>query len=235
LGIIAQSPESVKQLQQTFQQHFPVQSVSAVTSAFSAESLLQQNNTCAASVAATLDAADQVLMAFASLEQYIQLAVPKIEDGGNFGVGVQLAALKLIADQSEKLDKCVEELAKYAGARADALEKCKLPGTTTTKSATATTSESAGKDAEKGDMKSNSKSQATEEKTVESVSTAAETLLRKQAVVAVDVRFYSKAKATFQAIISAFLVVADFTYKNQAKIANPRGDNGSRGYSGSMY
>lgn len=212
-----------------------MQSVSAVTAAFSAESLLPQNDTCAGAVAATLDAADQVLTALATLEQYIQLTVPKMEDGGNFGVGVQLAALKVMADHVEKLDKNVEELAKYAATRADALEKCKLPGTTTTKSSTATTNESVGMDAEKGDTTSNSKSQSTEEKTVESVGTAAETLLRKQAVVAVDVRFYSKAKATFQAITTAFLVVADFLDKNQVKIENPRGNGGSRGYSGSMY
>jgi Proteasome activator pa28 beta subunit len=235
LEIISKSPDTVKHLQETFQQYFPAQPVSAVTAAFSAESLLQQNDTCASAVAATLDAADHVLTAFAQIEQYVQLTVPKMEDGGNFGVGVQLAAIKVMADQAEKLDKAAEELAKYAASRADALEKCKLVGTTTTKSSTTTTSDTAGKDAEKGDIKSNSKSQSVEEKTVESVSTAVESALRKQAVVAVDVRFYSKAKMTFQAVITAFLAVADFLDKNQVKIEKPKGESGSRGYSGSMY
>lgn len=239
LEIISKSPETIQQLQQTYAQHFPAQNtVSAVTAAFSAaadDKCLLQNAACGAAVAATLDAADHVLTACATLDRYIQLTVPKMEDGGNFGVGIQLAACKVIADQVEKLEKGVEELSKYAATRADALEKCKLPGTTTTKSTTAASSESAGTDAEKGATKSSNQSQSTEEKTVESVTTAVEAGLRQQAVVAVDVRFYTRAKATLAATVTALLVVVDFADKNQVKIAAPKGDGGSRNYSGSMY
>jgi Proteasome activator pa28 beta subunit len=183
----------------------------------------------------TLDAIDYALTTIATIEQYIHLTIPKMEDGGNFGVGIQLAAIKVLNDQSEKLDKCMEDLIKYTSARADALEKCKLPSSATTKSSTASTNESAGTDAEKGNTSSNSKGKASEEKTVESVSTAAESTLRKQSVIAVDVRYYQKAKYTFTSVISSMLVVTDFLDKNKMKIAAPKGEGGSRGYSGSMY
>ena len=40
-----------------------------------------------------------------------------MEDGGNFGVSIQLAAIKVITDQAEKVNKGMEELYGYASAR----------------------------------------------------------------------------------------------------------------------
>jgi Proteasome activator pa28 beta subunit len=223
----------INQLEAAFNHHFPSQTVSAITAAFASESLLLDNPSCQSAVAATLDAVDHVLTVCAALERYIQLAVPKVEDGGNFGVSIQLAAIKVITDQVEKLEKGSEELFKYASTRADALEKCKLAATTQTKSATTTVSESAGNDKEKGEIKSNSTTRSTEEKSVDTVSSTVESALRKQAVVAVDVRFFGKAKSTMTATILALLAVVDFMDKNKVKIAEPKGDSGSR--NGSMY
>jgi Proteasome activator pa28 beta subunit len=236
LGIIAKSSETIQQLEATYNQHFSAaQTLSALTTAFSTEALLVENATCASAIAATLDAVDHVQSACTTLERYIQLTVPKMEDGGNFGVGIQLAAIKVITDQVEKLDKAAVELFGYTSARADALEKCKLPANTATKSSTTSISESSGTDAEKGDTKSNSTTRSTEEKSIDTVSNAAEAALRKQAVVAVDVRYHAKAKATLAATITTLLLVVDFMDKNQVKIGAPKGDGGSRNYSGSMY
>jgi Proteasome activator pa28 beta subunit len=197
--------------------------------------LVIKNDTCASAVMVTLDAIDYALSTIATIEQYVQLSIPQIEDGNNFGVSIQLAAVKVFNDQNEKLDKSMEDLMKYASTRADALEKCKLPSAATTKSSTASSSESSGTSAEKGDTSSNTKSQATEEKTVETSNSVVENTLRKQSVIAVDVRFYQKAKYAFMSVISALLVVADFVDKNKGKIAEPKGDVSARGYSGSMY
>jgi Proteasome activator pa28 beta subunit len=230
----------INQLEAVFNHHFPSQTVSAITAAFAAENLLLDNPSCQSAVAATLDAVDHVLTVCAALERYIHLAVPKVEDGGNFGVSIQLAAIKVITDQVEKLEKGSEELFKYASTRADALEKCKLASTTQTKSATTTVSESAGNEPDKEtkinkETKSNSTTRSTEEKSVDTVSSMVESALRKQAVVAVDVRFFSKAKSTMTATILALLAVVDFMDKNKVKIAAPKGDSGSRSYHGSMY
>lgn len=238
MEIIAQSPETVKQLQGTYQTQFgnSYSNNTALTTAFSAAALLTENTPCQTAIATTLDAADAVLAAFTVLERYVQLTIPKMEDGGNFGVGIQLAAIKVLADQTDRIEKGVEELYKYAASRADALEKCKLPSSSETKSSTTSSSESAGTDAEKGATKSNATSSNSETKSVATATTLAEAALRHQAVAAVDVRFYTKAKATLSATITAFLLAVDFVDKNKVKIAAPKGENGgSRNYSGSMY
>ena len=237
LDLIAKSPETAAQLQQTYGQLFGTHpTVSAVSLAYSAEDrFLVHNEDCSNAVAVTLDAADSVLQQMASIEQYIHLTVPKMEDGGNFGVGVQLAAIKVIQEFRTKMEASVEELFKYASTRAEALEKLKLPSKSTTKSTTVTTSESKGQDKEKGETGSSSSKTDSETKTTESTSESPETRLRKAAVVAVDTRYYTKAKSTFQLAITSFLATVDFMDKNKVKIEKPKGDNGSRGYSGSMY
>jgi Proteasome activator pa28 beta subunit len=226
----------VRQLQQTMAIQFPTPSVSSVSESFMKdESFLVKNEKCSTAIAVTLDAIDSALGMIATIEQYVQLSIPKVEDGGNFGVSIQLAAIKVLNDQNEKLDKYMEDLLKYTSARADALEKCKLPSTVSTKTGTVSTSESAGTDKEKGETATNNKSQSTEEKSIESMSNLVEGTLRKQAVIAVDVRYYQKAKYVLSAVITALLVVADFMDKNKIKIAAPKGEGNARGYSGSMY
>jgi hypothetical protein len=236
LECIAKCPESVQTLQKIQAMMFPAESITAVSNKFMAdESLLLSNTTCSNAVAETLDAIDSAMQMITKMEQYVQLSVPLIEDGGNFGVSIQLNAIKVLNDQTAKLDSCMEDLMKYSSARADALEKCKLPTKSSTKTSTASSSESAGQDKEKGETGTSSKSQSTEEKTIESVSTIAESTLRKQALIAVDVRYYQKAKYTFSTVITSLLLAADFMDKNKVKIAEPKGNGSSRGYSGSMY
>jgi hypothetical protein len=226
----------VKQLQQVLASQFPTSSFTAVSESFMKdESFVEKNDKCSSAISVTLDAIDYALNTIATIEQYVQLSIPKVEDGGNFGVSIQLAAIKVLNDQNEKLDKYMEDLLKYTSTRADALEKCKLPSTVSTKTATVATSESAGTDKEKGETATNNKSKSTEEKSVENMSNLVEGTLRKQAVIAVDVRYYQKAKYVLSSVITALLVVADFMDKNKAKIAAPKGEGSSRGYSGSMY
>jgi hypothetical protein len=193
--LIAKSPVVLEALQTTFRQHFPHSSVSAVTQLFTTNDN-NSNPQCEMAIAAALDASDSVLQALAILERYITLTVPKMEDGGNFGVSVQLNAIKVLADATKKIEDGTEELYKYASARADAMEKCKThPSVSTTKTSTAVTTTSTGNDSEKGDTQNNANTQTNEEKTVESQTDTIEAAWRKQAVTMVDVRFYGKAKA----------------------------------------
>ena len=233
---MASSPEYATQLQQSYQQLFGTfTTVSAVTQAYASEDKLASNADCANCVSMTIDAADSVLQQMATMEQYIHLTVPSMEDGGNWGVGVQLAAVKVIQDSRTKMETAVDELYKYAATRADALEKLKLPSKTATKTMTSSTSESKGQDKEKGETGSTATSQNTETKTTESSNESPEASLRQAALTAVDVRYYTKAKATFQLTITTFLVVTDFLDKNRVKIEKPKGDSGARGFSGNMY
>jgi hypothetical protein len=145
-----------------------------------------------------------------------------MEDGNNFGVTVQLQLLKHIHEQQEKLSKSLEELTKYHSSRADAVEKCKLPNQTQTTTVTKTQSDSSGTDKEKGDTANQSTSQSTEQKQVESKTTATDLVFRQDAVVAVDLVYYSKAKNVYDSAITSLMAVLDFYEKNAEKIEAPR-------------
>lgn len=228
LDLVLNAPKTVAKLQESYQQHFATAgNPSALYSSFATGTPAPSNPTCESAVMAAQDAAEHVLASCATLENYVQLAVPKMEDGGNFGVSIQLAALKVITDQAEKVSKGMEELYGYASARADALEKCKLPSATKSKTET----ESNGTDKEKGETSSKS----TEQKSTETTSESAEAPLRAMALASVDVKYFIKAKAINQTAIAAFLAVVDFMDKNKVKIEKPKGESGSRGYSSTMY
>jgi Proteasome activator pa28 beta subunit len=229
LDVVAKAPDTVAKLQASYQQHFAsAGSPSALYASFSSAAPAAANPTCEAAVLATQDAADHVLVSCALLGSYVQLAVPKIEDGGNFGVSIQLDALKVIADQAEKVTKAVEDLYGYAAARADVLEKCKLPTVAKSK----TESDTNGTDKEKGEVSSKS----IELKVTESTNEFAEAPLRAKALAAVDVKYFVKAKSTYQMAIGAFLAVVDFVDKNKVKIDKPRdNESNARGYSSTMY
>ena len=236
LALVSSSPEFANQLQQSYQQLFGAfTTVSAVSQSYTGDDKLALNTDCANIVATTIDASDAVLQKMATIEQYIHLTVPRMEDGGNWGVGVQLAAIKIIQDARTKMDASVDELYKYAATRADALEKLKLPSKSATKTTTSSTSESKGQDKEKGETGTTTSSENTETKTTETSSESPEANLRRAALTAVDVRYYTKAKATFQLTITTFLAVVDFVDKNQLKIKKPQGESGVRGYSNTMY
>merc|ERR1712226_1823774 len=104
---------------------------------------------------------EQVTSDLNIVEQYITLTIPQMEDGNNFGVTVQLALLKQITEAREKNDAAMEELMKYSGSRAEALEKCKLPSVAVTQTDTVSESNSQENTEEKS-----KKSTAKETKTV---------------------------------------------------------------------
>jgi hypothetical protein len=232
LAVVAKAPSDILTLQSTYQQYFPVEPLSATQQKYAAGDVTV-NDAVTKTVNATSDVTDSILSDMVRLEQYIHLTIPKMEDGNNFGVTVQLTALKQITDSKELLVKGLEELLKYAATRADALEKCKLPSQSTVSSTTKSQSDSAGNNTEKGDVKSTSTGTAKEEKTTETVQVSPELAYRKLAVTAVDISFYCKAKGLFQTAMIGYMAALDFLEKNSDKIAAPKG-NGGGAYT-SMY
>jgi hypothetical protein len=159
-----------------------------------------------------------------------------MEDGNNFGVTVQLAALKYMSDNAEVLTKGLDELAKYYMARADAMEKCKLPSSSKTVVVTVSQSEATGKTTEKGDANSTEQKTTKEEKETNSTNTTSpELVYRQRAVTAIDVMYYAKAKALVQAALTAYAMAFDFLEKNKEKIAEPKGAPGAGSAYSSMY
>lgn len=172
----------------------------------------------------------------AVLQQFITLTLPMMEDGGNWGVSIQLQGLKHITDLNDKLDKLVDDIYKYNAARADALDKCQLESSSSVTTETKSTSDSNGTSTEKGENKTKNESTSTEtKKTTTAAGSASLTLeYRHRALVAVDVLYYTKTKALFQQCLTGYMGVIDFMDKNAEKVAAPKGSSGGSSFSG-MY
>jgi Proteasome activator pa28 beta subunit len=193
-----------------------------------------KNEVLDTAIIATLDSADAVTNVITTFQQYVALTIPEVESG-NFGLGIQLEALKTQGDVLSKITSLIDDLTKYSAARADAIEKLKLPSASETATTTASSSDGSSTGGEKGDTKTTSATNSTERKAVETVSkpSSIETTYRTLALVAVDVAYYAKAKAALQTIILSYIAVASFMDKNSKKIDNPMNERAG-GY-GNMY
>jgi len=212
---------------------FTFESLSAAGTAFGTGDVSTPNEGLVKALTTTLDSLDLVIGQLMTMERFVMLTIPKMEDGNNFGVTVQLAALKHMKDERELLSKALEELSKYYSCRADAIEKCKLPTTNSTKTSVQCNSSGESKGGEK-EGKTTSTETKVEEKTTQVANEVAELAFRKQAIVAVDVLFYSKAKTAMETALTAYTTTIDFLDKNKEKIEKPKGSAGRSGYS-SMY
>lgn len=221
--------KTIETMDSSYATLFPFKTMTEATAQFSSGDVTVPNGVLVKALAAAQEAIDTTVTSSLTMERYILLTIPKMEDGNNFGVTVQLAALKQMKDDREKLEKSLEELSKYSATRADALEKCKLPSTSKSKTTSQSTSETTG-----GEKPGSTTSKSEEDKTVESASQLVEATFRQQAVIAVDALYYSKCRSAFMSALTAAMVAADFMEKNKEKIAAPKGSGGRGGYS-SMY
>jgi hypothetical protein len=162
-----------------------------------------------------------------TLENFLNLHIPKMEDGNNFGVTVQLTALKQVTDLQEAVTKQVDALAGYASARADALEKLKFPSSSKSVSKSTSVSITDGKKEEKI-------TETTDEKSDESSGGIVKDS-RIAAVVACDTLYYSKAQRALQSVMSLYIASLDFMSKNMDKLEKPKGSGGSHSGFSSMY
>jgi urease gamma subunit len=136
--------------------------------------------------------------------------------------------LKEITDLQEKAKSRIEELAGYANARADALEKLKLPSASSSVTKSVSTGTTDGK-------KEDKTSESTEDKTTTNDSSGVAYASRVAALIACDVLYYAKAQRAFQSIMTAYAGMLDFLDKNQEKLERPKGSGGSHSGFASMY
>lgn len=225
--------KEIETMDGSFASLFPYKTLTEATTAFSSEDVAKPNELLVKALAATQEAVDTTITRGLTMERYILLTIPKMEDGNNFGVTVQLAALKHMQDDRDKLQKILEDLSKYAATRADAMEKCKLPSSSKAKTTTSSQSNNDTKGGEKPGT-TTSTSTNTEEKTTETQNQQTEAAFRQQAVWSVDALYYSKARTGFMTALTAYSTAIDFMDKNQEKISAPKGSESGRGYT-SMY
>jgi len=160
------------------------------------------------------------------LERFVGLHIPQMEDGNNFGVGVQMTMAKLLKEEREKMERSLGETSKYYSSRADAIDKFShLPKISSTE--TKSTSKSNGTGGKDGAEKKESTSSSNEEKT--STSDGGKiNVHRVKALAALDAQIYIDLVSALHTMLDGYVVILDNLAKNWDKLENPRG----KGYGG---
>jgi len=169
-----------------------------------------------------------------TLEQFISVHVPKIEDGNNFGVTVQLTVSKYLTESRDKMEEMMPLFPNYLKERAEAVEKLScIPKSTLTETKTKSSSESTG--GKDGDENKTSSSVTKEEKTVGTIEAAKEKDYYKlKHIVAIDVQCFSKMRLSLNKCIKWYLTVLDNMEKNKSKLTSPKGSGAGQSHM-SMY
>lgn len=229
MRILDSSVEKIEKMEATFAEIFQFESLSAASSDFAAGEVTKaRNEKVFKTVSMTLDAVYAVSQDAQSLETFLHLHIPKMEDGNNFGVSVQLAMLKQLSDLQTDTSARIDDLSSYASTRADALDKLKLPSTSSTITKSSSSTDTDGKKEAKA-------TESTEEKKTLSDSVGPAYESRVAALVSLDTLYYSKAQRAFQNVLCLYMGALDFMIKNKDKIEKPKGDGGSHSGYHSMY
>jgi hypothetical protein len=191
MHLLNKSVADLQALQALYVELFPYAKLSDAQADFKAVAATTNSEIANKALDVTLDQLDTTYQTARTLEYFIMLHIPKIEAGGNFGVGVQLDLVKKLSEMQESMKSGIEDLLGYQSARAEALGKVNLPSTSTTvtKSSGATITD--GK-------KEDKTSETTENKVSSSLAAGPVYESRLSAVAAVDTLYYSKAKGYFQ-------------------------------------
>jgi len=226
IDLVDSSVASVKEMQSIYSELFAHGKLSDASIVFLGCATASTNEPVARAVKTTLDQVSSHSNLLDKLELFITLHVPKIEDGGNFGVGVQLDLVKKLSEMKEASSKATEALLGYESARAEALGKLNLPSSTTSVTKSTSASVTDGEKEEKS-------SESTEEKQSITAPSGPAYESRVASVVAVDTLYYYKARGIMSQTIISFIAVMDFIDKNREKLTEPKGKSGGSNFS--MY
>jgi len=234
LKFVSDGLKSVETLRGNYGTIFPYatskDAQTALTAAAGNNNIAEAPQTVSNAIDETTNVMDGIVHQLLLLERYVYLTIPKMEDGNNFGVTIQLSVLKQMKEDREYMVSTIDELYKYYGARADLIEKCKLPNKVESKSISNSKTEGKG-GKEDDNIGEESKS---ESKTVETQTTTSEQLLRQRSILSCDQLYYGKAKIAYQKSLTHYMAAIDFMDKNKEKLDKPKGSQGGGHYS-SMY
>ena len=87
MDLLDSSVAGIDEMQKLYATLFPYNKLSEATSDFKASATVAINEKVALAVTETLDQVAYQSILLSKLDYFITLHVPKIEDGGNFGVG----------------------------------------------------------------------------------------------------------------------------------------------------
>ena len=195
-------------------------------------SLDAANTLLSSTIPATRDLLSLAISNIQTFERFIALHIPKMEDGNNFGVTVQMTVAKFLKETREELTKKLESIPSYYSSRADAVDKLGLPKTSSSQTKTESKTDSTG--GKDGDESKTSTTVTKEEKESNGSKTDVH---RSKAVLAIDVQCYASLFATINLLLTDYVTVLDNVEKNEEKLKAPKGSGGSGfgGGSGMMY
>lgn len=226
MELLDSSVGMVGEMEKVHSDLFQFDKLSAASIDFQKFATVSTNETVAKAVTATLDQVATQSSILSKLDSFITLHIPTIEDGGNFGVGVQLDLVKKLGEMKKAANEATEALLGYQSARAEALGKLGLPSSSKSITTSETETVADGK-TEKKD------SQVKESKETVGAASGPAYESRLAAVVAVDTLYYSKANGIFSQSVISVMAVMDFMDKNKGKLLEPKGRSGGSNFS--MY
>lgn len=164
-----------------------------------------------------------------TIERFITLNIPQMEDGNNFGVTVQMTVSKALQEVKDTLTKRTEAVSSYYSTRADLVDKFGLVKETNSITVTESASKSTSEGGEKsGDEKKQSSTEVKEsKKSGNNADFEGRLYPRLLALVAADVNCYMNARTGLVDCRNSLLMIYDNVEKNFEKLASPKGGGGN--------
>lgn len=153
-----------------------------------------------------------------TLERWIGLHVPKVEDGGNFGVAIQQDALKLVREASKKLDEVFGKSSEYFEQRAKIVDGMAEKQTREQSRAESKSESTGGKDGNES---------KTSDATTTTTKATAPTPQPHQmfALAEFETKWHFVFLHTLEVTADWYCMVCDAIEKNLEKIERPRGED----------
>ncbi|CAB1118571.1 unnamed protein product [Ectocarpus sp. CCAP 1310/34] len=220
---LAKLPEQVGKMQALLEAEFAYTSLADIESGFkqllaSSAGSATENANVGALLSTVRNEVTQTMSILLALKRWIRVQVPKIEDGNNFGVSVQLEVAKGIDELTTPVASSLGEMPGYFESRASAWDKIGSKKSKESKTSSSASKDTGGKD---GDSSKTSESTSTEEKTSES-SFAPDSA---NYLIALDVKWFVSLHHTLLRARDSLVLAADMIEKNMEKLLRPKGTN----------
>jgi len=226
--ILSNAPSIVEKIEATLSELFPYgpDELSKAEGAFEAQLSQDPEGTNTAIEKAEPVVQDLISAGIShieTLERWISLHVPAMEDGNNFGVSVQSTIHKFLTETRENWSKNLEAIPIYYSNRAEAVEKLGIGKTTNVETTTESQTQSrGGKD---GDEDKKSKTVVREEK--KDSGAVKRNRYRLKHMLKLDVQFYAKLRSSLTDLLFGYIIVMDNVEKNKEKLVTPKGTRAS--------
>ncbi|CAK4117545.1 unnamed protein product [Aphanomyces euteiches] len=217
--VLATIPQRMAHITNLLATEFPPRSPSQMAAALTqGVSVHAESNThLTRLVTLVLDEIHIAIQELQRLERWIQLLVPPVADGNNFGVEVQKSVQLQISASRTALQKSWDSMTDYFWQRATAFEKFSAKESTNTKLTASTTKDND----ERTDELTHKTSHVKSVEETKSESSVIPDFLAY--IVAIDVKWYFNLQRTLESVGDHYAFTLDAVQKNSSKVRLPRG------------